>query len=294
MTPTKFIGALILSIVAGIPFSCKPQEILLHGDITGIVTDAETSQPIKGASAKLISTDDSTRTANDGSFLFKNLTPGQYVIKASKLGYDSITQNMEVISAETNQVDFSLNGIPVPRPSVTFLDFSIDSTTLRFSLSNLGRGKFAYVIIPSQDWITPSPRTGDVTNGTININVTINKSGLSKNIYNETITIFTYANLVALPQIRIPVSLNGVRDHDGNYYKVVTIGSQIWMAENLNVGTRIPLDESASNNGIIEKYCYADTKTNCDIYGGLYRWDEMMQYNQSDSGLVGTTQGICS
>ena len=58
MTTRKFIGVLILSIIAGIPFSCKPQEILLHGDITGIVTDAETSQPIQGASAKLISTND--------------------------------------------------------------------------------------------------------------------------------------------------------------------------------------------------------------------------------------------
>jgi len=293
MTTRKFIGVLILSIIAGIPFSCKPQEILLHGDITGIVTDAETSQPIQGASAKLISTNESTRTGNDGSFLFKNLTPGQYVIKASKLGYDSITQNMEVISAETNHVDFSLNGIPVPKPSVTFLDFSIDSTTLRFSISNLGRGKFTYFIIPSQDWITLSPRTGDITNDTMIINVTINKSALSKNIYYENITIFSFANLVPLPEIKIPVSLNGVRDHDGNYYKVVRIGSQIWMAENLNVGTNIPLDKSASNNGIIEKYCYLDTKANCDIYGGLYRWDEMMQYNPSDSGLISTTQGIC-
>jgi uncharacterized protein (TIGR02145 family) len=34
-------------------------------------------------------------------------------------------------------------------------------------------------------------------------------------------------------------------------------------------------------------------KTNCDIYGGLYRWDEMMQYNPSDTGQIGTTQGIC-
>jgi uncharacterized protein (TIGR02145 family) len=292
MITRKFTGVLILSIIALSIFRCKPQEILLHGDITGVVTDAATSQPIQGASAELISTNDSTGTRNDGSFLFKNLTPGPYEIKASKYGYDSIIKNIEVISAETNQIAISLNGIPVPKPSVSFLDFGIDSTSLRFTISNLGKGKFSYVIYTSQDWITVSPLTGNITDS-LKIKVTINRSGLSENIYNETITIFTAVNQVPLPGIVIPVTLNGVRDHDGNYYKVVRIGSQIWMAENLNVGTVIPIDKSPDKNGIIEKYCYADLKTNCDIYGGLYRWDEMMQYTPADTGLISTTQGIC-
>jgi hypothetical protein len=167
MTTGKFTGALILSIIAGILFSCKPQEIILHGDISGIITDAETSQPIEAASVKIISTNDSTGTGNDGSFLFKNLTPGLHEIKASKQGYDSIKQNIEVVSAETNQIAISLNGIPVPRASVTFLDFGLDSTSLRFSISNLGTGKFVYFITPSQDWITLSPLTGNITNDTI-------------------------------------------------------------------------------------------------------------------------------
>jgi uncharacterized protein (TIGR02145 family) len=284
---------IIAGIISFSLFSCKPQEIILHGEITGLVTDATTSLPIQAVTVKLNTTNDTTSTGNDGSFLFKNLSPGEYEIKATKYGYDSIKQNIEVVSAETKQIAFTLNGIPVPSPSVTFLDFGLDSNSLRFSISNLGKGKFAYFLIPSQDWITLSPFNGNITNETINIIVTINKSGLSENIYNETITIFTFANLVPLPKIIIPVSLNGVRDYDGNYYKVVRIGSQIWMAQNLNVGTNIPVDKSSGNNGIIEKHCYSDSKDNCDIYGGLYQWDEMMQYSAADSGLIGSTQGIC-
>ena len=65
------------------------------------------------------------------------------------------------------------------------------------------------------------------------------------------------------------------------------------MAENLNIGDTIHGTSDANDNGTIEKYCYNDDLSNCDTYGGLYQWDEMMQYQPSDSGNLGTTQGIC-
>ncbi|MFA5420902.1 MAG: FISUMP domain-containing protein, partial [Patescibacteria group bacterium] len=38
----------------------------------------------------------------------------------------------------------------------------------------------------------------------------------------------------------------------------------------------------------IEKYCYENLESNCDIYGGLYQWNEMMQYVTAEDA-----QGIC-
>ncbi len=67
-------------------------------------------------------------------------------------------------------------------------------------------------------------------------------------------------------------------DADNNNYATVTIGAQTWMAENLNVGVLINGTQEQTNNSIIEKYCYNDSVTNCNIYGGLYQWNEMMQY----------------
>ena len=71
-------------------------------------------------------------------------------------------------------------------------------------------------------------------------------------------------------------------------YNTVQIGEQCWMTENLNIGTMINSGFDPTNNGEIEKYCYDDDPANCDAYGGLYKWDEMMEYS--------TTQyspGIC-
>ncbi|MCD4697445.1 MAG: hypothetical protein K8S16_14520, partial [Bacteroidales bacterium] len=75
---------------------------------------------------------------------------------------------------------------------------------------------------------------------------------------------------------------------DGQSYNTVQIGTQCWMAENLNIGTRIDGVNEMTDNSTIEKYCYDDLETNCDTYGGLYQWDEMMQYTTTPG-----VQGIC-
>lgn len=80
---------------------------------------------------------------------------------------------------------------------------------------------------------------------------------------------------------------------DKKTYNTVLIGTQCWMKENLNIGTRINGINDQTNNGTLEKYCYKDSVKYCDIYGGLYQWAEMMQYKPSDNGTIGTTQGIC-
>jgi len=73
--------------------------------------------------------------------------------------------------------------------------------------------------------------------------------------------------------------VNPITDpRDGKTYNTVQIGTQCWFKENLNVGARINGSQNQNaTNGIIEKYCYNDLESNCDIYGGLYQWDEMMQ-----------------
>jgi uncharacterized protein (TIGR02145 family) len=75
---------------------------------------------------------------------------------------------------------------------------------------------------------------------------------------------------------------------DGKVYQTVLIGTQCWMKNNLNVGTMINGSQNQTNNGIIEKYCYNNLQSNGDIYGGLYQWDEIMQYTTTAG-----TQGIC-
>ena len=74
----------------------------------------------------------------------------------------------------------------------------------------------------------------------------------------------------------------------GKTYNTVLIGSQCWLKENLDVGLMIQGSQNATNNGVIEKYCYNNNTNNCNTYGGLYQWNEAMQYSTTQG-----TQGIC-
>jgi uncharacterized protein (TIGR02145 family) len=63
--------------------------------------------------------------------------------------------------------------------------------------------------------------------------------------------------------IRLSDSRSILTDIDGNTYKTVRIGKQIWMAKNLRV-TRNP------EGNPVESYCFGDGEHNCTRYGRLY------------------------
>lgn len=88
---------------------------------------------------------------------------------------------------------------------------------------------------------------------------------------------------------------------DSKTYATVLIGSQCWMAEYLNVGTRTAGANEMSDDGSIEKYCYSDTESNCTSDGAFYQWGEAMGYAAScngtgappDDACASPVQGIC-
>ncbi len=76
--------------------------------------------------------------------------------------------------------------------------------------------------------------------------------------------------------------------YEGKIYQTIIIGSQCWMTENLKVGSFVQGTSSISNNNLIEKYCYDNMISNCDSFGGLYPWNELMNYVSTEGA-----QGIC-
>lgn len=81
---------------------------------------------------------------------------------------------------------------------------------------------------------------------------------------------------------------------DGKSYATVQIGTQCWFARNLNVGLKMYSNsQNQTNNGTITKYCMNELESNCTLYGGLYQWDELMNYTASSNTNPSGRQGIC-
>jgi uncharacterized protein (TIGR02145 family) len=59
-----------------------------------------------------------------------------------------------------------------------------------------------------------------------------------------------------------------------------TCGLQIWASANLNSGIQISTSTEQTTN---QKWCYNDMSSNCDTYGGLYEWNDLMLGNASVS-----------
>ena len=115
-----------------------------------------------------------------------------------------------------------------------------------------------------------------INNNLFSQNVVIHKnSGLK-----DTVAIADVDSITFLPFI---CGLNKVK-YANRIYKTVQIGSQCWFKENINVGTM----GGPANDGIINKYCYNYDTNFCVTYGGLYQWDEAMQYSNIEGA-----QGIC-
>jgi uncharacterized protein (TIGR02145 family) len=291
MRTTKSILIPIIFIVGICLCKCKTKEIPA-GEISGNVTDAETSLPLQETTVILAPSNDTISTASDGKYLFKNLTPGNYEIQASKPSYEKKLNSVTVTPANTTEINFALNGIPVPEISDKYLDFGIDSTIKYFTVSNRGKATLKYSVIADQKWIVVSPSSGEVTNKTDIIKVTINRSELSNYEKQGEIHINSIISQEIL-QDTVSVLVNGVMDRDHNYYNVVKIGTQTWMAENLNVGIMRAGGSELTDFQVIKKYCYDNNDINCKIYGGLYTWSGMMQGAKPDSADIGTTRGIC-
>jgi uncharacterized protein (TIGR02145 family) len=124
---------------------------------------------------------------------------------------------------------------------------------------------------------TQSPITGNtVTNVSASITGLIEGTTYHFRVKAENILGTTYGSDITF----IPLLSNTVGDIDGNVYNIITIGTQVWMKENLkttkyNDGTTIPNITVDATWAALTTGAYGDysnTPANSNTYGRLYNW----------------------
>ncbi len=102
-----------------VAFLLFPTAVLMAagGKIHGKVTDHESGEALVGATIQVVGTSFGATTDVNGVFSILNLNPGTYVLKASYIGYQTITlSNLAVDADLTTDANFALpsEGVKVP------------------------------------------------------------------------------------------------------------------------------------------------------------------------------------
>ena len=135
-----------------------------------------------------------------------------------------------------------------------------------------------------------SEGTGDSKPSSSSENVILSSSEGSSNITRE-----SYLN----PEIEYDSIVDA---RDGQIYKTVKIGNQVWMAQNLNYADSVQMPSLKGKS-----WCYNNDPEKCAIGGRLYTWaaaiDSVKLATDKDNpvdcgngtlcGLIGPLQGVC-
>lgn len=269
----------------------------LNGSVKGKITSKVDGSAVSGAS---IQTSPATSTAlsdQSGNFSINGIPAGTYTVTAAKIGYLNNSLSVTVSSGNTSSANIQLAlpdtipsdvvllspandsaGVPVP-PTFSWSPSSgAASYTLQISL----HASFSDTLIN----ISRLPLTSVQLSG-LNLSTTyywrVNATNNFGTTQWTTTRSFTTSDIYGITCPGLPTVT-----YDGKVYNTVQIGSECWLRENLDVGSMIYVSSNQTNNNTIEKYCYNNNPSNCNLYGGLYQWDEAMQYSTSEKA-----QGIC-
>jgi outer membrane receptor protein involved in Fe transport len=101
---TTIVSALLLMLAAA-----PGARAGVTGKISGLVKDTQSGQPVVGATVRVVGTDFTTTTDEDGEYFIINVPSGKYDIAVSYVGFESfLKKEVRVLVDLTTPVDFEL------------------------------------------------------------------------------------------------------------------------------------------------------------------------------------------
>jgi uncharacterized protein (TIGR02145 family) len=184
--------------------------------------------------------------------------------------------------------------------SSTFLGVVITLVSCTNSNSTTESEQKSSIIKVSSSELMSSSTQGDVSSERLSSSFLISSSvnlssimqssivNLSSSLQSSSSALYSSSTIQISSSIQLSSSANTgilVDDRDGKNYKTAQIGTQVWMAENLNY-----LPSGKDLNGA---WCFDNKTSNCNIYGRLYDWATTMNGSISSATVPSGIQGIC-
>ncbi|MCX6278194.1 MAG: hypothetical protein NT004_08860, partial [Bacteroidetes bacterium] len=226
-----------------------------------------------------------TYTPVDGNVISCSLTSSDGCISGNPAISNTMTMTVNPSQAVSVSVGASAYAV-MPGDTVTFFAIPINggaAPLYQWIVNNIavGSGATSYSYTPANNHNIKCTVTSSLTG-------CLSGNPASSNVVN--MIVYTTGTPCAEPTVV----------HGGQTYNTVQIGAQCWLRENINIGTKIIGGNNQTNNSIVEKYCYNNDTNNCNVYGGLYQWAEMVQYLNGITNTThwnplptGNVQGLC-
>lgn len=106
--PGRLGGGLTVLIVAGLAMLSALPAHAQNGRITGIVTDAQSGAPVGEVQVYVVGSTLGTLTRSNGRYLILNVPPGSYELRAERIGFQTVTESVDVPVDGTVTRDFAL------------------------------------------------------------------------------------------------------------------------------------------------------------------------------------------
>ncbi|MCH7565397.1 MAG: SusC/RagA family TonB-linked outer membrane protein [Gemmatimonadetes bacterium] len=115
----RHMSAVIASLALGLAFVASPVAAQGGGSVTGLVTNAETQQPMVSAQVMIIGTNRGTLTNQAGRYLVPNVPAGTYEVRVVMLGFSQETRSITVTSGQAVVADFNLSSSAIEIDGIT-------------------------------------------------------------------------------------------------------------------------------------------------------------------------------
>ena len=108
MRPGDGAGGLCLALAAGLALAPGASAQATSGTLTGRVTDAGSMRPLEAVAVAIEGTSFGVLTNASGGYIILSVPPGEYTVRATRVGYREGEATVTVSAGGTTQLDFPL------------------------------------------------------------------------------------------------------------------------------------------------------------------------------------------
>jgi hypothetical protein len=191
----KTNGKWSLLMAVFVLLSCSKAELDTFGNVSGIVTDAKSGEPVRAASVTLNPGGLKTTTGSDGRYEYNEIEAGQYTLQVMRDGYQTAVSPVTLQAGVTKTVDIPLiTGQSSLAVNKSTLDLGTNTNLATFTILNTGSNDLTWQIEYDCEWIESiNPRTGTTkAKESTSVSVKIDRAKLTeKKVYSYSFVIIS-------------------------------------------------------------------------------------------------------